>query len=83
MNETTTNETLPQFDCAAWRGRLGLGREKMAEYLGVPVHTWNKWENGTRNPSGAAARLFHVLGVIEAMCPGVHGMLVPKGSSDK
>jgi len=81
-DETTTQGTVPQFDCAAWRGRLGMGREKMAEYVGVPKHTWNKWENGSRNPSGAAARLFHVLQMIEVMCPQLHAELLPKNRSD-
>jgi DNA-binding transcriptional regulator YiaG len=81
-DETTTQGTMPQFDCAAWRGRLGMGREKMAEYVGVPKHTWNKWENGSRNPSGAAARLFHVLQMIEVMCPQLHAELLPKSRDD-
>jgi transcriptional regulator with XRE-family HTH domain len=49
----------------AWRARLSLGEAGMAAYLGVPVTTYRKWENGTRKPDAAPLRLFAVLQRIE------------------
>lgn len=49
----------------AWRARLSLGEAGMAAYLGVPVTTYRKWENGTRKPDAAPLRLFEVLQRIE------------------
>lgn len=49
----------------AWRAHLSLGEAGMAAYLGVPVTTYRKWENGTRKPDAAPLRLFEVLQRIE------------------
>jgi DNA-binding transcriptional regulator YiaG len=68
MNEST--------DFALWRARLGLGREKMAQYLGVSVHTLNKWENGTRTPSDGVQRYFEVLQMVETLCPDLHAQIM-------
>jgi DNA-binding transcriptional regulator YiaG len=78
---TAANEagnTLTPTDLKKWRERLGLGAAGMSEYLGVPVHTWTKWENGTRAPDAAPRRLFELLGMLEAMAPAIHESLLPK-----
>jgi transcriptional regulator with XRE-family HTH domain len=60
----------------AWRARLSLGEAGMAAYLGVPVTTYRKWENGTRNPDAAPLRLFAVLGEVEGCAPELHTRLL-------
>ena len=54
----------------AWRARLSLGEAGMAAYLGVPVTTYRKWENGTRKPDAAPLRLFSILQSIENLDDG-------------
>lgn len=49
----------------AWRLRLSLGEVGMAAYLGVPVTTYRKWENGTRSQDASTLRLFEILQMIE------------------
>lgn len=67
----------------AWRARLSLGETGMSAYLGVPVTTYRKWENGTRKPDAAPMRLFEVLQLIERMseCEGVHLALIEDATS--
>lgn len=59
-----------------WRARLGLGDTGMAAYLGVPLGTLRKWENGTRTPDTAPLRLFAVLQLIEAQAPELHAAIL-------
>ena len=54
------------------RKRLNLTLHDCAEYLGVPVTTLIKWENGTRTPGSSAQRLMDILGMIEVMAPNIH-----------
>lgn len=61
----------------AMRARLGLTLQECAEYLGVPLVTLVKWENGTRTPGSAAKRLFEVLGMIEVIAPDLHEHFLP------
>lgn len=56
----------------AWRARLGLGEAGMSAYLGVPVTTYRKWENGTRKPDAAPLRLFDVLQAVERESVSLH-----------
>lgn len=56
----------------AWRARLSLGEAGMAAYLGVPVTTYRKWENGTRKPDAAPLRLFAVLQLLETVHKSTH-----------
>ena len=56
----------------AWRTRLSLGEAGMAAYLGVPVTTYRKWENGTRKPDAAPLRLFTVLQAVERESVSLH-----------
>lgn len=60
----------------AWAARLGLSEAAMAAYLGVPVHTYRKWENGARKPDAAPMRLFQVLQAIEVQAPDMHAGLL-------
>lgn len=60
----------------AWRARLSLGEAGMAAYLGVPVTTYHKWENGTRKPDAAPLRLFEVLQAVEVEALPLHATFV-------
>jgi|GEM_PF-847423 len=42
------------------RHRLGLSQSMFAEMLGISVRTLQEWEQGRRNPSGAAEVLLKV-----------------------
>lgn len=44
----------------AARERTGLSQVRFAELLGVSVRTLQEWEQGRRQPSGAAQTLFKV-----------------------
>ena len=56
--------------------RLGLSELAMAAYLGVPVHTYRKWVNGTRGMDSAPRRLLDVLERIENEAPDLHMSLI-------
>ena len=56
--------------------RLGLSESSMSAYLGVPVHTYRKWINGTRSLDSAPRRLLEVLGRIENEAPDLHMALI-------
>lgn len=64
----------------SWRARLSLGEAGMAAYLGVPVTTYRKWENGTRKPDAAPLRLFEVLQVLEVSAPMTHIDLIEQAT---
>lgn len=87
MEHTRTRNRLPRkhepinvemaVRVATLRARLHLTLADCAEYLGVPVTTLIKWENGTRTPGSAAQRLMDVLGMIEVMAPDIHEHFLP------
>lgn len=56
----------------ALMARHNLTQEQAAKYLGVPTPTLIKWTNGTRNPNKSVERLIEVLGVVEALAPGIN-----------
>jgi hypothetical protein len=60
----------------ATAARLGLSEMAMAAYLGVPVHTYRKWVNGTRGMDSAPRRLLDVLERIENEAPDLHMSLI-------
>jgi len=60
----------------ALQGRLKLDDKGMAEYLGVSIHTWIKWRNGTRVPGAGIVRLLDVLEMIEISVPVLHEKLI-------
>lgn len=43
------------------RTKLGLTQAQMASACNAPLRTWQRWEYGTRHPSGTVQRLFDVL----------------------
>ncbi|NEN76156.1 type II toxin-antitoxin system MqsA family antitoxin [Pelistega sp. NLN82] len=43
------------------RHKVGLSQSKFAQYLGISVNTLKSWEQGQRNPSGAALKLIQLL----------------------
>lgn len=58
------------------RQRLGLSQPRMANYLGVSIPVYQSWETGLRDPSASVLRLLDVLGLVEALAPGVHAELM-------
>lgn len=48
-------------DIKAIRKRLGLTQAKMAPLLGTSLSGYRKWEQGERQPSGAAITLLKVM----------------------
>jgi DNA-binding transcriptional regulator YiaG len=58
------------------RQRLGLSQPRMAQYLGVATATYQSWETGLRDPSASVLRLLDVLGLVEALAPGVPAELM-------
>ncbi|MDA8521975.1 helix-turn-helix domain-containing protein [Acidovorax sp. NCPPB 4044] len=45
------------------RQRLGLSQSQFAQMLGVSVRTFQEWEQGRREPSGAAKALLKVASI--------------------
>ncbi len=48
-------------DIKTARQRVGLSREALARTLGLSPATLRKWENGERQPTGAARILFTII----------------------
>lgn len=70
MNTSNHNpETLK-----AWQAGLGLSESGMAAYVGVPLHTWRKWVNGTRKPDAAPCALLDLLTALPVECPSLHAL---------
>ena len=63
--------------------RLNLDETRAADYFGVPVFTLRKWCSGERQPGAAVLRLLDVLGMVEALAPGLHAALIPPASAPK
>lgn len=63
--------------------RLQLDDHRAAAYLGVPIHTLRKWLTGERIPSASVLRLVEVLGIVEALAPGLHASLIPEPPEPK
>lgn len=55
---------------------LGLSEQAMAAYIGVPVHTYIKWANGTRAMDTAPRRLMELLAMIQVQAPALHDSLI-------
>ena len=58
--------------------RLSLTEGQAAAYFGVPVFTFRKWANGERSLSAGVLRLVEIMGIIEAVAPGLHTALLPE-----
>ena len=50
----------PVTAAAQARARLGVSQARFAQMLGVSVRTLQEWEQGRREPSGAAKTLLRV-----------------------
>lgn len=55
--------SIESSEVAAVRLKVGLTQAEFANLLGASIGTVRKWESGERAPSGAAARLLHLLAV--------------------
>lgn len=64
---------------AALRNRLNLTNTQAADYLGISVHTYIKWQSGERTPPAVAMRLLDVMGSLETIAPAIHDYFLPKG----
>lgn len=51
---------VPVSAIAEARARSGLSRQKFADLLGVSARTMQEWEQGRRQPSGAARSLLAI-----------------------
>lgn len=58
----------------AWQAGLDLSESGMAAYVGVPLHTWKKWINGTRKPDAAPCALLDLLASLPTECPALHAL---------
>ena len=58
--------------------RLSLTAAQAAAYFGVPVFTYRKWLTGERGLSASVLRLVEIMGIIEAVAPGLHTALLPE-----
>jgi len=58
---TVHNIDIDAVDVKAIRKTLGLTQEQMALTLGTSVSGYRKWEQGERQPSGAARTLLRVM----------------------
>lgn len=67
----------------AWQACLGLSDSGMAAYVGVPLHTWRKWVNGTRTPDAAPRALLDLLAMLPDAAPSLHAqrMEAARGAS--
>ncbi len=52
---------VPQIDVKAARQKTGLSQDKFASSFGIPTSTLRNWEQGTREPRGAARILMAII----------------------
>ena len=53
--------TIEPTEVQAVRQKTGMTQKQFAQTLGASLDTLRKWEQGTRTPSGAAARLIRLI----------------------
>ncbi|KVU07025.1 XRE family transcriptional regulator [Burkholderia ubonensis] len=58
--ETARITRLEPTEAAVARDKLGMSQSEFATLLGVSVRTYRDWEQGRRNPTGAAQTLLRV-----------------------
>lgn len=61
ITPTTFRNRDNNHNIAKLREERGISQQSFAKLLGVSLSTLTKWENGTRNPSGAAAKLLEII----------------------
>lgn len=71
MSDEQEERGIDRADFIAWRKRLGLTRQGMADYMGVSLYAVIKYENGQRGITGAAAQLVRLLWQLEAIAPEI------------
>lgn len=76
MNTTPTDPTAARIH--ATMQRLGMNQAQIGAYLGVQQNSISNWLSGTRKPVAVVSRLLDVLGMLEAMAPGLHATMLPK-----
>jgi hypothetical protein len=76
MNPDQTPNTTPHR-LTTWQHRTGLTADGLAHRIGVPIHTYRKWANGTRRLDAASARLLDVLEALETLAPELADALTP------
>ena len=79
--KTQSNTPVTPDTFKALEARLGLSQQSAADYLGVTIHAYRKWRNGTRAPESSALRLIEVLGMVEALAPALHAAMLPARKS--
>ncbi len=52
---------VPDIDVQAARKKMGLSQDKFASSFGIPTSTLRNWEQGTREPRGAAKILLALI----------------------
>lgn len=67
---------MPDNPFQSLKSRLGLSTAQLAQYLGVPVTTCQKWVNSERQAPAVALSLLNVLQMVEMMAPDVHAHLI-------
>lgn len=75
MITTPTDPTVERI--RAIMVRKGMSQGQMGAYLGVQQNTISNWLTGTRKPGAVVVRLLDVLGMVEAMVPGLHATMLP------
>lgn len=65
------------LELEAMRARLGLTPRQLSQYLGVSYGAVRHWLVGSRLPDNSVRRLVQVLGMVEAMAPGLHAAMMP------
>ncbi len=60
MKPARTFIVKPKNDASAARAKLGLSQNKFAALLGISPNTLKNWEQGRRQPTGAARVLLKV-----------------------
>ena len=87
MRKSTDSQIYPPADYSmrlkTTQNRLKTSRQGLADYYGVPVQTLNKWIDGTRTPSSAAAKLIETLEMIETLAPEIHEFMLPKRTTNE
>lgn len=59
-NQAVRVTEVPLTAAAEARQRIGLSQKEFASLLGVSVRTLQEWEQGRREPSGAARTLLRI-----------------------
>lgn len=59
--KTLKRKTVDELNVKLVRESLGMSQAQFADFLDISKRTLEKWEQGTRNPAGAARTLLRVI----------------------